>query len=351
MKSEMGESLCYSWLRHVKQCWLVQTNWKSSEHWETYRSSDELEAMFRVMKDRFDMEGDVFKQNKSARQFMKQGEVDVVGVDPEGGVHALDVAFHESGLLYGGGGSDSSNRILKKLLRMYILLHAYRPPGTPLHMYFVSPKVHDGPQAKLEETFGRLRLEYPESDWHLITNDHFTEQVVRDTLSKTAEVADTAELFVRAAKLLNLSGALIGTRNVGGRARTASESEAAAERLQPLVRALMRTLLVDHPTLLDDSDRRNLMDADYCKGLGLRIGFNLPLLRKRESGTQVHGHDRYWKEPFGGFHVCSQWWRDDHVENAKRLSNVIQDVARKKPGHVGLPALRRHMQALRDYAR
>ncbi len=348
MKIEMGESLCYSWLRHVKQCWLVQTNWKSSEHWETYRPSDELEAMFRAMKEKFDGDGEVFKKTTNASQFMKQGEVDVVGVDPEGGVHALDVAFHESGLLYGGGSSDNSNRILKKLLRTYILLHAYRPPGTPLHMYFVSPKVHDGPQAKLEETFERLRLEYPESDWYLITNDRFAEQVVRDTLSKTTEVADTAELFARSAKLLNLSG-MLKSRDENVRVRTA-QGVGATGKIQPLVRDLMRTLLVEHPTLLGDSDRRNLMDVDYCKReLGLRIG-NLPLLRKRECGIKVNGEPRYWKTRYREFHVCSQWWKDFHVENARRLLLFVQDLAERKPDHKGTPELREHMQALRDYA-
>jgi len=30
MKIEMGESLLYSWLRHVKECQIAQTNWKVS---------------------------------------------------------------------------------------------------------------------------------------------------------------------------------------------------------------------------------------------------------------------------------------------------------------------------------
>ena len=33
MKIEMGESLFYSWLRHVKECQIVQTNWKPSSQW------------------------------------------------------------------------------------------------------------------------------------------------------------------------------------------------------------------------------------------------------------------------------------------------------------------------------
>ena len=34
MKLEMGESLFYSWLRHVKGCQIVQTNWKISSSWQ-----------------------------------------------------------------------------------------------------------------------------------------------------------------------------------------------------------------------------------------------------------------------------------------------------------------------------
>lgn len=34
MKIEMGESLFYSWLRHVKECQVVQMNWKPSPSWQ-----------------------------------------------------------------------------------------------------------------------------------------------------------------------------------------------------------------------------------------------------------------------------------------------------------------------------
>lgn len=34
MKIEIGESLFYSWLRHVKECQLVQMNWKASPEWQ-----------------------------------------------------------------------------------------------------------------------------------------------------------------------------------------------------------------------------------------------------------------------------------------------------------------------------
>ena len=347
MKVEMGESLCYSYLRHVKSCWLVQTNWKSSEHWKTYRSGDDLEEMYRNMKRKFDRDGGVFKKTKTASQFMKQGEIDVIGIDQDGGVHALDVAFHESGLLYGDG---DDNRVLKKLLRTHMLLHAYGPPETKFHIYFVLPKVIVRYQNLLEVTFQTLRTEYPETDWNLIANDDFTDQVLHATLEKTAEVADTAELFARAAKLMNLSGMLkTRERNVSIDS-TNKDSSAAGDKIQPLVKALMRTLLDDHPTLLDKSDLCNLMHKAYCaRELGLKIS-NLPLLRRKESGRNISGRGRYWKELYAGkFYVCSQWAKANHVSNARCLSRFADQIAGERPNDPGIPALRAHIQALYDY--
>jgi hypothetical protein len=37
MKIEMGESLILSWLKHVKNCQIVQINWKPfTKAWNTY---------------------------------------------------------------------------------------------------------------------------------------------------------------------------------------------------------------------------------------------------------------------------------------------------------------------------
>ncbi len=44
MKIEMGESLFYSWLRHVKECQIVQTNWTTSGQW-TLLHEDKLEEI------------------------------------------------------------------------------------------------------------------------------------------------------------------------------------------------------------------------------------------------------------------------------------------------------------------
>ena len=66
MKIEMGESLFYSWLRHVKECQIVQTNWKTSNQWEL-QNEDEINKLF-IAADKFFFEKyqyKIFKQNGS----------------------------------------------------------------------------------------------------------------------------------------------------------------------------------------------------------------------------------------------------------------------------------------------
>ena len=338
MKIEIGESLACSYLRHVERCWLVQPNWKAPEHWGRRLSDAELEALFAEMKRRFDLGGAVFKQTKDAAQFLKQGEIDVVGVDQEGGVHAMEVAFHEAGLNYGSV-AETVNRVLKKMLRTLFILRACHPPQTPLHIYFLSPKVNPAVQRPLEEKFAALRKAYPDVDWRLLTNDDFVNRIVKPTLENASDVADSSELFLRSVKLLETAGyRLIPPEPPNG---PTPPNGPPRGKIQPLVEDLMRTLLVAHPALLSDAEKRDLQDNVYCKSkLRLRIG-NFALIRRTALSR------RYWADRYGGFYVCSQWGKSYHRANAQGLLAWVEDLIERKPDHAN--ALRPHAQAFRDY--
>ena len=207
MKVEIGESLGYSYLRHVRRCWLVQANWKASEHWDRRLTDDELEQEFSSMRERLklfgsDFEG-TFKQTSTCRQFLKRAEIDVVGVELDGSIHAVEVAFHEGGLLYQGG---TDRNVLKKMLRTMLILRAYHPHNTPMHICFASPKVNPKTRECLEKVFRWLGQEYPAIDWLLMTNDDFADRFLRQLWDKTRQVKDTSELFVRSLQLLELLG-------------------------------------------------------------------------------------------------------------------------------------------------
>ncbi len=344
MKIEVSESLCYSYLRHVKRCWLVQTNWKPSAHWKRRRDDQELDTLFQEMRRRFDEGSTVFKRTSSVRQLMQQGEVDVVGVDQEGCIHAMDVAFHEGGLNHVDG---AANRVLKKMLRTNLLLAAYAPQVAGSQIYFVSPKVQRAVESALERAFSDLREQYTEVHWHLLINGAFREQVVRKTLAKTDSVADTSELFARSVKLLNLSSA-------AGAHHGNDPHDDAGERatLQDLVRGLMTTLLEDCPVLLGDAKISNLMDPQYCKReLSLRIGGHA-LLRETGQGRHVKGHARYWSRAYGDkFFICSQWGRKNHRHNASALLSFLDQLSRENPHHAELQDLGRHERGLRKFVR
>ncbi len=363
MKIEMGESLGYSYLRHVKNCWLVQTNWKASKHWEKYLSEEDLESVFRSMRQTFDLGGSVFKGTKDSSQFLRQAEVDVVGVAQDGTIHAIDVAFHEAGLNYGGG---VGNRVLKKLLRTVLVLMAYHEPEIQRHIYFVSPKVHRAAQQPLENIFDRLQKEYPTIGWHLFTNETFATEMLAPTLEKGGSVADLSELFLRSFKLLQLaeipqqSIQPTSTSPNGESAKVASDSQleyiekgivsAGSSSLQDIVRGLMTILLEKFPSLLTESDLENMNNADYCRNtLGLSIG-NLPLIRESNEGREISGHSRYWRTVYGGrYFVSSQWWKDHHLSNARGLQVMVSHLMHRNEGHSGIPDLQKHWHELNEY--
>ena len=195
MKIEVCESLACSYLRHVKRCWIIQANWKAPGDWWECQDAD---TIFSEMKQRFDPDDSVFKKTKDSGQLFKQGEIDVVGVDQKGNLHAMEVAFHEDGLNY----KDTEKRVLKKMLRTLFILRNLSLAPDCIHIYFLSPIVRPKVQELLEITFDKLRGEYADVGWHLMTNHDFAESVVRPTLDNASAVADSSELFVRSVKLL-----------------------------------------------------------------------------------------------------------------------------------------------------
>lgn len=356
MKLEIAESLCCSYLRHVKRCWIVQANWKVSEHWDRNKPDDDLEKLFASMRVLFDKDGSVFGKTKNAQQFLKQGEIDVVGVEQDGTLHVIDIAFHEAGLNYTKG---TRRNVLKKLLRMVMILKAYQPEQTGQHIYFVSPVVNPSEQESLEQVFLDVETQYPEFEWRLLTNERFKLEVLEPTLEKAGSVADTSELFMRAAKLLELAdsrthkgGRETSTGAASSNQVTQRTSTPGGERLQPRVRQLMTTLLDDYPTLLSDSDRDKMLDNEQCKTeLGLQIA-NHTLLRHRQEGKEIQGHSRYYSDVYGGeFYLCSQWWKDYHAQNARSLERFVASIIERKNGHPGVADLERHRSALQAFSR
>ena len=356
MKVEIGESLGYSFLRHVKQCWLVQTNWKASDDWPKRLNGGALEREFVAIQKNLESSGSGFagtlKGTATVKQFLRQAEIDIVGIQLDGTIYAVEVAFHEDGLHYSG---NTGNNVLKKMLRTMLVLRAYHPSDTKQHIYFAAPKVTPKIQQDLKEVFEWLRRKYPDVKWQLLTNDDFVSKLLKPTLKAAKGVADTSELFMRSVKLLELHQLL----NLGAEASsprqetpisTLDTSGKELGRIQPLVRNLMQTILEDFPSLLTESDHSKLMERSYCRDqLGLGLG-GFALLRHQGEGVEINGQARYWQRAYADrYLVTNNWGRQYHRHNAAALLRWVEGLIHRNADQPGIAELESCRAAFQNY--
>lgn len=182
MKIEIGESLCYSWLRHVKDCQIVQTNWKPSPSWQLLH--EESLSSFMQMSDKHftaHYEIGVYKKNSSLAQLLRQAEVDALGIsmsDEGAKLYAVDVAYHENGLNYGGR-KETVEGIAKKFLRTSMCLHGYFEINDG-EIIFASPKINASVFNDIEPIMTDLNFLLSKYNFgfkaRLIANDDFNEK-------------------------------------------------------------------------------------------------------------------------------------------------------------------------------
>lgn len=209
MKIEMGESLINSWLRHEKQCQLVQTNWKPSHYWEI-DNYDELQTLVdkfaRHYKEKYGY--DIFK-GCSLEQLLKQAEIDAIGITFSESAHsifAVDIAYHEGGLNYDGK-DNTLSKIIQKCVRTALCLYGCFNIATG-EIIFASPKINSSIERELVPLFEELThlikdygLEFTAL---LYCNDSFSSEIMQPVLSKGTKIADTSELFLRSIQLYQM---------------------------------------------------------------------------------------------------------------------------------------------------
>lgn len=231
MTQEMGESLIYSWLRHVKGCQIVQTNWKVSPAWQ----KTEHEYFIKILENAKDWFKEVNgvkkelgfkKEKKLINNLFKTTECDVLGIkfhNSTNKIYAVEVAYHENGLDYGGARINTIEKVLSKCLRIAICVMSIFP-NTPAEIYFVTPvtKNNIGKQynfyktiqrcfEKLNEKFGNnISFFFVSNEGskknikELKTEDNrnkFNEEVIIPLIEKVDDYSDTSELFIRSIKL------------------------------------------------------------------------------------------------------------------------------------------------------
>jgi hypothetical protein len=321
MKIEIGESLVYSYLKHIEGCRVVQTNWKTSGLWAiTKYDKANAEALFNKIKEQPEFK-DVFKSN-SFDQLMKQAEIDVLGISPtDFTVFGIDVAFHESGLNYG----DNINIVLKKILRTIFVLQTYFNDCDRYISYFVTPVASKRHVEEINKLIQKINEIISDNmiTIKIIANDDFYKSIVWPIINNTKGENDGGELFLRAVKLLSLDKTnLINTKspqpNIANGKITRTIN---GMKIGQFVQCIMQELYAKN--LLPSEEIKKLQDKDYSKKV---FNQNFEVLKSSDEDIfDKHGRARYYTKEryFGGYYLTSQWLEKHWVPFLNWLKQYI----------------------------
>jgi hypothetical protein len=262
MKIEIGESICFSWLKHIKGCQVVQLNWKAPSFDTGINNESSVKKIFDFYRNKYRSEiglNQLFGNN-SYSQLLKQGEIDALGLDISKEniyYNAIDVAFHEKGLNYGSTKETVAN-ILKKYIRTAMTLIATFDCENA-DIYFISPKiskpilnlleplVKDLNDSFSEEMFGDFRF-------RLIYGDSFEQKIMMNIYSLSSKVSDGSELFLRSVQLIN------SCRN---QSLTYENMDFHEKKVGKIVREDLFEILKNKN--IPAAEIENLKNPDYCK--------------------------------------------------------------------------------------
>ncbi len=315
MKLEMGESLMVSWLRHIKQCQLVQSNWKISSQWQQYnleKINDTVHSLSEFYNEVSD--APLFKKNAGTQQILKQAEIDVLGLSVvDNKIFAIDIAFHENGLNYGAK-METIVRVVKKCLRSALCAYGIFP-DKQLEIIFASPKVSEDKLSELQPILSKAQDILNQSDMsctlRLICNNDFKQEILEPVIGLKNDIADTSELFMRSIQLYSLFSepetrmlkvaqspelALIGDKS-----QQASNLDQC--KVGTLANIVLRSVLQKERVTQEEVEL--LQNLKYCKEL---FKLQFPILLKTCSKKR---EARYYKElvTIHGEHyrICSEW--------------------------------------------
>lgn len=228
MKIDIGESLVNSYLRHIKDCHIVQQNWKPSGNWFV---EDEWLKMATAEFDRIQRHKaftEIFKTG--FEHTIRQTELDALGLGPDNTIYAANVIFHDFGINFGSK-TDTRNRVIKNLLRAHLALNCFFPEYRHVLIFF-APKVVSSTDEIIREYFSILERDFSteQTSFIYLSNNQFRDEVLMQTLERVPDEFDTNELFIRSFKLLTAYAADVREEEVRAPSNTGNKTKEARKK-------------------------------------------------------------------------------------------------------------------------
>ena len=332
MKIEMGESVVYSWLRHVKECQIVQNNWKPSPYWPATKTVV-LDDIRKAVETAFAGKYDIFKKNSSLDQILFQTECDAIGCDwNKKYLYGVEVAFHRSGTNYNGR-KETVAKIVSKCVRVAMCFYAFFGMDNG-DITFATPKIglsrlKDAETAikDLQTVMNGLGFHYKFS---IIANDAFKDMIIDPVLLASNSVDDTAELFLRSYQLLtlfySLNNAQPKAKGKGKSTKTSLTPPSVATasysvyRVGQLANVVLRNML--EAGKASPAEIKDMLTPGYSKKT---FGLQYPLLVEQGSSFDAK---RYYINPLKinnvVYYLCSQWFETPANNDRPLLEKWIQ---------------------------
>ncbi|RIY37298.1 hypothetical protein CKY20_04215 [Capnocytophaga canis] len=312
MKLEVGESLVFTYLKHIQGCRIVQTNWKTSGKWEINpEHKKQAEKLFKTLKRNKNFSG-VFGKN-TFNQLIKQAEIDVLGIDlVNDAVWGVEVATHleGSGLNYGCK-EETIERVIKKLFRMVLITNCYFSDFGKYNVLFVTPKMQSDMKQSINSLIEEMNQEIQDEaiQIKLISDEEFFNEIVEPIISEDFKEHDTSEIFSRVSTFLKMKYSFSEKTNIKkfANVQEKAENEAPKNRMKigQFVQIKMKEL--EEKGLLPATEILNLLTPNYSKKI---FNQDFTVLKEVERGRKDHlGRDRYYANTyFGKYYLTSQWY-------------------------------------------
>ena len=148
---------------------------------------------------------------KGVDNFLTQSEIDVVGIDNNGNVYAVDVAFHSQNLGYtrkeddGKTTKNNVNNVTKKLIRMILCLYRYfykdKDEKIKFNVFFATPKAQKKDITAINNNIDTIKgiLEKNEINENFeikLIAENFNEEIL-EHIKDVKETCSSTELFMR----------------------------------------------------------------------------------------------------------------------------------------------------------
>ena len=203
MNINIGESIGFSWLKHIKNCIICQNNWKLYEHpdQKTEQAIDKL--ILDIGKKGLESK---LWGNCKASKILKQTEIDVVGIDAKNKCYLLELACHIGSLNYGGK-AETKDRIIKKFVKMAIVAE-YIFKCNRAEIIFAAPIVSEEIKNNTGNNLKKIKNYFKKCQFTFIGNKDFTDKITDPLITKvTPSIAET-EPFMRSLLFLAKSSKL-----------------------------------------------------------------------------------------------------------------------------------------------